>query len=56
MDNTNANRLGEHVPRMYRVALRIVGDDDGAGQGIEPLPRRLHADALGLEAVGLGAP
>ncbi|HUT58272.1 MAG TPA: RNA polymerase sigma factor [Phycisphaerae bacterium] len=30
MDETLAANLGEHVPQMYRVALRILGDDDKA--------------------------
>lgn len=30
MSGTQAPDLSEHVPRMYRVALRIVGDEDGA--------------------------
>ncbi|HET6430378.1 MAG TPA: RNA polymerase sigma factor [Phycisphaerae bacterium] len=35
MDQTNASRLSENVPRMYRVALRMVGDDDGAGEVVQ---------------------
>lgn len=29
-DEVSASKVAEHVPRMYRVALRLIGDDDQA--------------------------
>ena len=35
MDDRLNENLGEHVPRMYRVALRIVGNPDWAEKVVQ---------------------
>jgi len=35
MDDSMADRIGEHVPRMYRVAHRMLADADRAGDVVQ---------------------
>ncbi len=35
MDNRKAEQLNDHLPRMYRVALRVVGCPEAAGEAVQ---------------------
>ncbi len=35
MSETQTNVLNRHLPRMYRVALRVVGCPEAAGEAVQ---------------------